>query len=184
MPEAVAATPAEAGRRTTDMVVKPVQLRPGASRIEPWTSRPARSTTGRSRIRRPARSRCRSTRRRPSSRRRSASTRATTTRASPTRRGRRCSSASPRSRAPSTALAFSSGLGATTTLMHLLNPGDRVVAVADVYGGVYRMFSQVYEPKGYHFDWVPGRRGEREPRRAPRRADAASSGSRRRPTRC
>jgi cystathionine gamma-synthase len=41
------------------------------------------------------------------------------------------------------------------TLMHLLNPGDRVVAVADVYGGVYRMFSQIYEPKGYEFDWVP-----------------------------
>jgi len=29
------------------------------------------------------------------------------------------------------------------------------VAVADVYGGVYRMFSQVYEPKGYEFEWVP-----------------------------
>jgi cystathionine beta-lyase/cystathionine gamma-synthase len=52
-------------------------------------------------------------------------------------------------------VAFSSGLGATTTLMHLLEPGDRVVAVADVYGGVYRMFSQIYEPKGYVFDWVP-----------------------------
>jgi cystathionine gamma-synthase len=52
-------------------------------------------------------------------------------------------------------VAFSSGLGATTTLMHLVNPGDRVVAVADVYGGVYRMFSQVYEPKGYAFEWVP-----------------------------
>ena len=52
-------------------------------------------------------------------------------------------------------IAFSSGLGATTTLMHLLNPGDRVVAVADVYGGVYRMFSQIYGPKGYEFDWVP-----------------------------
>jgi cystathionine gamma-synthase len=51
-------------------------------------------------------------------------------------------------------VAFSSGLGATTTLMHLLEPGDRVVAVADVYGGVYRMFSQVYEPKGYEFEWV------------------------------
>ena len=33
--------------------------------------------------------------------------------------------------------------------MHLLNPGDRVVLMHDVYGGVYRMFSQVYEPKGY-----------------------------------
>jgi O-acetylhomoserine/O-acetylserine sulfhydrylase-like pyridoxal-dependent enzyme len=40
------------------------------------------------------------------------------------------------------------------TLVHLLEPGDRVVAVADVYGGVYRMFSQVYQPKGYVFDWV------------------------------
>jgi cystathionine beta-lyase/cystathionine gamma-synthase len=52
-------------------------------------------------------------------------------------------------------IAFSSGIGATTTLMHLVNPGDRVVAVADVYGGVYRMFSQIYEPKGYLFDWLP-----------------------------
>src|SRR5919204_1900090 len=51
-------------------------------------------------------------------------------------------------------VAFSSGLGATTTLMHLVNPGEKVVLVADVYGGVYRMFSQVYEPKGYLFDYV------------------------------
>jgi cystathionine gamma-synthase len=51
--------------------------------------------------------------------------------------------------------AYSSGIGATTTLMHLVNPGERVVAVNDVYGGVYRMFSQVYEPKGYAFDFVP-----------------------------
>ncbi|MHB8642276.1 MAG: cystathionine gamma-synthase [Gaiellaceae bacterium] len=52
-------------------------------------------------------------------------------------------------------VAFSSGLGATTTLMHLVNPGERVVLIADVYGGVYRMTSQVYEPKGYVFDYVP-----------------------------
>src|SRR5438105_12284474 len=51
--------------------------------------------------------------------------------------------------------AFSSGLGAVTTVMHLVSPGDRVVAVNDVYGGVYRMFSQVYEPKGYEFTWLP-----------------------------
>jgi cystathionine gamma-synthase len=30
-----------------------------------------------------------------------------------------------------------------------------VVLIADVYGGVYRMTSQVYEPKGYLFDYVP-----------------------------
>jgi cystathionine beta-lyase/cystathionine gamma-synthase len=51
-------------------------------------------------------------------------------------------------------VAFSSGLGATTTIMHLVDPGDRVICVNDVYGGVYRMFSQVYEPKGYRFAWV------------------------------
>jgi len=52
-------------------------------------------------------------------------------------------------------VAFSSGLGATTTIMHLVDPGQRVVCVNDVYGGVYRMFSQVYAPKGYLFDYLP-----------------------------
>jgi cystathionine gamma-synthase len=52
-------------------------------------------------------------------------------------------------------IAFSSGLGATTTIMHLVNPGERVVCVNDVYGGVYRLFSQVYEPKGYEFTYLP-----------------------------
>ena len=51
-------------------------------------------------------------------------------------------------------LAFSSGLGAATTIMHLVDPGQRLVCVNDVYGGMYRMFSQVYEPKGYDFDYV------------------------------
>ena len=38
--------------------------------------------------------------------------------------------------------------------MHLVDPGERLVCVNDVYGGMYRMFSQVYEPKGYTFDYV------------------------------
>ena len=50
--------------------------------------------------------------------------------------------------------AFSSGLGATTTVMHLVDPGQHVVCVNDVYGGTYRMFSQVYEPKGYRFTYL------------------------------
>jgi cystathionine beta-lyase/cystathionine gamma-synthase len=54
-------------------------------------------------------------------------------------------------------LAYASGLGATTTIMHLVDPGQRVVCVNDVYGGVYRMFSQVYESKGYRFEYAaPG----------------------------
>jgi len=52
-------------------------------------------------------------------------------------------------------IAYASGLGAVSTIMHMLNPGDRTVLIADVYGGVYRMTSQVYEPKGYVFDYLP-----------------------------
>src|SRR5256885_15828412 len=50
--------------------------------------------------------------------------------------------------------AFSSGLGAVTTIMHLVSPGDRIVAVNDVYGGRYPVFSQIYEPKGYEIEWL------------------------------
>jgi cystathionine beta-lyase/cystathionine gamma-synthase len=50
--------------------------------------------------------------------------------------------------------AFSSGMGATTTVMHLVSPGDRIVAVDDVYGGTYRLFSKVYAPKGYEFEFA------------------------------
>src|SRR5919204_237674 len=35
-------------------------------------------------------------------------------------------------------LAYSSGLGATTTVMHLVDPGERILTVNEVYGGVYR----------------------------------------------
>jgi cystathionine beta-lyase/cystathionine gamma-synthase len=51
-------------------------------------------------------------------------------------------------------VAFSSGLGAVATVMHLVSPGEGVLSVNDVYGGVYRMFSQVYEPKGYRFTYL------------------------------
>ena len=50
--------------------------------------------------------------------------------------------------------AFASGMAATTTVMHLLGPGDRVVSVNDVYGGTYRLFSKVYEPKGMRFTYL------------------------------
>ena len=50
--------------------------------------------------------------------------------------------------------AFASGIAATMSVLHLLDPGDRVVSVNDVYGGTYRLFSQVYEPKGYRFAYA------------------------------
>ena len=51
-------------------------------------------------------------------------------------------------------VAFASGMAATTTLMHLVHPSERVVSVNDVYGGVYRLFSQVYQPKGYDIEFL------------------------------
>ena len=59
--------------------------------------------------------------------------------------------------------AFASGVGATSSIMHLLDPGDQVVCVNDVYGGTYRMFSQVYEPKGYRFTYVTPEQLSAEP---------------------
>jgi cystathionine beta-lyase/cystathionine gamma-synthase len=51
-------------------------------------------------------------------------------------------------------VAFSSGMGAVTTVTHLVSPSERVVCVNDVYGGVYRLFSQVYGSKGYEFEFL------------------------------
>jgi cystathionine gamma-synthase len=51
-------------------------------------------------------------------------------------------------------VAFASGMAATTTVMHLVQPSERVVSVNDVYGGTYRLFSQVYAPKGYDIDFL------------------------------
>jgi cystathionine beta-lyase/cystathionine gamma-synthase len=50
--------------------------------------------------------------------------------------------------------AYSSGMAAVTTIMHLVSPGDRVVCVNDVYGGVYRLLSQIYGPKGYESEFL------------------------------
>jgi len=51
-------------------------------------------------------------------------------------------------------LAFSSGLGAETTLMLLLSPGDHVVYMEDVYGGTFRLFDKVMKRFGMTFTAV------------------------------
>ena len=51
-------------------------------------------------------------------------------------------------------VAFASGMAAITTIMHLVHPSERVVSINDVYGGTYRLFSQVYAPKGYEIDFL------------------------------
>ncbi|MDR1877383.1 MAG: PLP-dependent aspartate aminotransferase family protein [Flavobacteriaceae bacterium] len=44
--------------------------------------------------------------------------------------------------------AFASGLAATDCVLKLLNQGDEVIAVNDVYGGTYRILSTVYNRLG------------------------------------
>ncbi|MBW2278558.1 MAG: PLP-dependent transferase, partial [Deltaproteobacteria bacterium] len=39
--------------------------------------------------------------------------------------------------------AFASGLAASATVLELLDSGDHVVALDDLYGGTYRLFEQV-----------------------------------------
>src|SRR5947207_11002693 len=45
-------------------------------------------------------------------------------------------------------VAYSSGLGAVTTLNHLIDPGQRLVLIADVHGRVFRLTLAVRAPKG------------------------------------
>jgi cystathionine gamma-synthase len=51
-------------------------------------------------------------------------------------------------------VAFSSGMGAISAIMELIPAGARTVAINDVYGGTYRLFSKILEPKGYRFEYA------------------------------
>ncbi|WP_294820749.1 cystathionine gamma-synthase [uncultured Flavobacterium sp.] len=51
-------------------------------------------------------------------------------------------------------LAFSSGLAATDCVLRMLKAGDEVIAMDDLYGGTYRMFTRVYKESGIKFHFV------------------------------
>lgn len=51
-------------------------------------------------------------------------------------------------------LCFSSGMGATDTVIKLLKPGDEVITSNDLYGGSFRMFTKVFEKYGIKFHFV------------------------------
>ena len=55
-------------------------------------------------------------------------------------------------------LCFASGCAATNTVMALLKSGDHVVSCRDLYGGSYRLFTQVYERFGVEFTFVNAHR--------------------------
>lgn len=50
--------------------------------------------------------------------------------------------------------AFATGLAAIDSVLKLLSVGDEIVAVDDIYGGAYRLFTHVYEKLGIKVTYV------------------------------
>jgi len=57
--------------------------------------------------------------------------------------------------------AFSTGMAAVTTIMHLLKAGDHVISGNDIYGGCYRLFNDVMPNLGIEFSLLPMDNGEK-----------------------
>ncbi len=51
-------------------------------------------------------------------------------------------------------LAFASGLAAIDAILKLLQSGDEIIAVDDIYGGAFRLFEQVYRKFGISVHYV------------------------------
>jgi cystathionine beta-lyase len=51
-------------------------------------------------------------------------------------------------------LAFSSGLAATDCLLRSFKAGDEIIAMDDLYGGTYRLFTRIYKDSGVKFHFV------------------------------
>ncbi len=52
------------------------------------------------------------------------------------------------------AIAFSSGVASIDALMKTLKPGDHVISTNDLYGGTFRLMTQVFEPFGLTFTFT------------------------------
>lgn len=57
------------------------------------------------------------------------------------------------------AYAFSSGLAAITNVLFLLQKGNHIISIDDVYGGTRRLFKQVFEQFGLTFSFVDFTKG-------------------------
>ena len=51
-------------------------------------------------------------------------------------------------------LAFGSGLAAIDAVIKLLEPGDEVISTNDLYGGSYRLFTNIYKKFGIQFHFI------------------------------
>lgn len=54
----------------------------------------------------------------------------------------------------STGAAFASGLAAIDAVLKLLQSGDEIIAVDDIYGGAFRLFEQVYKKFGITVHYI------------------------------
>ena len=54
----------------------------------------------------------------------------------------------------SVGIAFGSGLAAIDAVIKLLKSGDEILAVDDIYGGAFRLFTQVYEKFGIKVNYI------------------------------
>jgi len=51
-------------------------------------------------------------------------------------------------------LCFGSGLAAIDAIIKLLEPGDEVISTNDLYGGTYRIYTEIFEKFGIKFHFV------------------------------
>jgi len=51
-------------------------------------------------------------------------------------------------------ICFASGLGAVDAVVKLLKPGDEVIATNNLYGGTYRLFTNIYAKYGIKFHFI------------------------------
>ena len=49
---------------------------------------------------------------------------------------------------------FASGCAAMDAVLKMFRPGDHIIASNDLYGGSYRLFTQVFQPMGIDFSFV------------------------------
>ena len=51
-------------------------------------------------------------------------------------------------------ICFASGMAATDAVIKLLKPGDEVISNNDLYGGTYRIFTNVFTKFGIGFHYI------------------------------
>src|SRR6202163_1379789 len=54
----------------------------------------------------------------------------------------------------STGIAFGSGLAAIDAVLKLLASGDEILAVDDIYGGAFRLFTHIYQKFGIKVNYA------------------------------